>query len=225
MAAGIYPTNRATDPFRGEYWAAGQAQAKIESIRQQYQHQLQQIQAAYKMGIQGFSFSDKEKVENLKEQVQELKVIIKSLQKRVKGDTVMKSDFFRRSGLCVEHDEEDCTECMNAYMNAKKDEDSRAITVVSSSLIHGNGDAQTEEMRLSAHHIMQRQLRFVKKALGVSDVSLKKKKVKELPKLLKDAEDNITIGGMEELLEEDNKDARGFIKGILRFFLKMGKKS
>jgi hypothetical protein len=114
---------------------------------------------------------------------------------------------------------------MNAHMEAKKDSDSRAITVVSSSLVHGDGDIQSEEMRLNAHHIMKRQLRFVSKALGVSDASLKKKKVKELPKLIKDAEEEITIGGMEELLEEDNRDSRGIVRGFLRFFLKMGKKN
>lgn len=162
--------------------------------------------------------------QRLKEKVKELEKIINHLKE---GDS-MRSDYFRLNGRCIRHDDYDCDDCND--MVQEEDEQEReekrekTTAIVVSSLSTGNqGSIEVENAQVKMKSELSRQKRFIKKSLGLTDEKIKKTKVNDLPNLLKKAQSEITVGGMEELLEEDTKDSGGFIKGLLRFFLKMGK--
>lgn len=131
------------------------------------------------------------------------------------------SIFFMSDYTCIEHDKLRCEECLEKMIRSKD----TSLSLVASSMIAGDNGFESEQQKLTAEESLGRQLRFVKKALNMGDPALKKKKIKDLPDLIKKAQDEITIGGMQELLTEDNRDARGILKGIARFFLKMGEKN
>lgn len=135
--------------------------------------------------------------------------------------TINFSKFFDSDYDCKEHGNHQCEECREEMIRTE----GTSLSIVASSMITGDDGFESEQQKLTAEESLGRQLRFVKKALNMGDPALKKKKVKELPDLIKKAQEEITIGGMQELLGEDNRDSRGILKGIARFFLKMGKKS
>ena len=100
-------------------------------------------------------------------------------------------------------------------------EESQSIQRITSTLVHGGRG--NEEEQISYSERLSDQVKFIKKSLDLSDEKIKKTKIKEIPDLIKKAENEITVGGMQELLEEKTREAKGVIKSILRFFLKMGK--
>lgn len=202
-------------PWSGQYLTASQSQQVHEYYQQQIQAQAQYYQANLSIG------GTQREVERLQKENAELK---KQIEHYKKGGFMAKltnfSKYFDSDYDCREHSENKCRECYEKMIQSQ----SASLAIIASSMVVGDDGFESEQQKITAEESLDRQLRFVKKALAMGDPALKKKKVKELPELIKKAQDEITIGGMQELLGEDNRDSRGILKGLARFFLKMGKK-
>lgn len=199
----------------GVYATANQTQ----QIHEYYQQQLR-VQSQYYQG--NLSTHTQREIERLQNENIALR---KQIEHFKKGGFMTKptnfSKYFDSDYDCKEHSENKCGECYEKMIQSQ----SASLAIIASSMVAGDDGFESEQQKITAEESLNRQLRFVKKALAMGDPALKKKKVKELPELIKKAQDEITIGGMQELLGEDNQDSRGILKGIARFFLKMGKKS
>ena len=201
-------------PWIGVYSTSVQTQ----QIHEYYQQQLR-VRDQYYQG--SLSTDTQREVKRLQAENAELK---KQIEHYKKGGFMTKptnfSKYFDSDYDCREHSENKCGECYEKMIQSQ----SASLAIIASSMVVGDDGFESEQQKITAEESLNRQLRFVKKALAMGDPALKKKKVKELPELIKKAQDEITIGGMQELLGEDNRDSRGILKGLARFFLKMGKK-
>lgn len=134
------------------------------------------------------------------------------LTRMVKGEYMAKSDFFRRNGQCRDHDEFDCPDCRNRYMKSVRDTDTQAIILSTSSTVHDSSDEF--EIQQRAGRAVERKIRFTAKGLNLSEEEINKIKVKDLPKYLKKAEDEITIGSLRQLLKEDHLLFGGVVASV-----------
>ncbi len=151
-------------------------------------------------------------------------VDLKNSIKRSKEGKIMKSDYFDARGFCQEHRRKDCVNCQTDWMEKNSKLSNQSLAIVASSLAgEKENSLEAEDVQVRAKKDLSRKKRFIQKSLGRTEEQIKKTKVKDLPKLMMQAQEEITVGGMEELLDEDTKESGGFIKGLLRFFLKMGK--
>ena len=124
-----------------------------------------------------------------------------------RGKKMSKKDsFFYNSGECREHDRYECAECAS---------DSQANTL-SLAVIDSNASFETKENALNNY---KKQTKFIKTALKLSDENLRKKKVTDVPELMKKAQKVITIGDMGDLLEEEYVKP-GVIKRFVNFIEK-----
>lgn len=200
-----------------------------ENTLNQLQQQVTELQAYYRQReemILGQSVNP-ESVFALQSQVDMLRRDRDNLQqkvvqleekiKRLKGGRMARKDFFTSDGYCRDHRENNCETCLEDWHDEETKNSSKAIVLATSALVNGNeGISDLESAQINAQKDLTRKLRFVKKSLNFTDDQLKKKKIKELPTLIKKAEEEMTIGGMAELLADDIKDAGGVIKGFLR---------
>ncbi len=207
------------------YWGTV---TQTQQAANDYQNQLSQIADYYqdreRFIRQSYSASQPDllrEIENLKKENADLKKLAEHFRKGGFMNKPMNFSKFFDSGYdCRKHDTYKCNDCYQEMIQ----NESTALTLVASSMVAGDSGFESEQTKLNAEESLSRQLRFVKKALAMGDPALKKKKVKELPELIKKAQEEITIGGMQELLGEDNRDSRGILKGIARFFLNLGKR-
>ncbi len=203
-------------PWIGVYSTAAQTQ----QIHEYYQQQIRARDQYYQGNLS--TDGTRREVERLQRENAALK---KQIEHFKKGGFMTKptnfSKYFDSDYDCREHSENKCGECYEKMIQSQ----SASLAIIASSMVAGDDGFESEQQKITAEESLNRQLRFVKKALAMGDPALKKKKIKELPELIKKAQDEITIGGMQELLGEDNRDSKGILKGIARFFLRLGKKS
>ncbi len=202
-----------------------QTQRELASIQEYYRQRQDSMQQMYSVSQQsGLYLEDKCRSLEADKAILQQKVIeLEATIKRFKGGHMARSDYFYKDGTCKDHGEMNCVTCLEEWHDEEARKNSNAIVVATSTLVNGNeGMPDLESAQISAQRTLLRQMRFIKKSLAFTDDQLKKKKIKEIPTLVKKAEDEMTIGGMVELLTDDIKDAGGVIKGMLRFFLKKG---
>lgn len=216
-----YLIDRLYEQYRCGYITNEQLIETLQKFKDTYASSYDnQYTSPYTVGsqnlLQQLQYQD-ERNRQLLQQNQELQQKIKTLRKE---GYMARSDFFTKDGECKEHYERDCETCTLEWQEQEQEQNSRKMTLVTSTLVEGGHSPGAEDLQLHAHQMIKHQVRFVKKSLGLTDEKIKKTKVKDLPQLIKKAEDEITVGGMEELLEEDTRDAKGFIKGIIRFFFR-----
>jgi hypothetical protein len=189
-----------------------QAQQQIATLRNYYERRENMLRVQLPSSNYQYVIEERNdlrlKVANLEEKI-----------KRLKGGRMARKDFFTGDGYCREHRERNCETCLEEWHDTETTNSSKAIVLATSALINGNeGMSDLETAQIDAQRDLTRKLRFIKKSLNFTDEQIKKKKIKELPTLIKQAEDAMTIGGMIEILGEDIKDAGGVIKSMLRFF-------
>lgn len=220
-----------------------QVQGQLDSIRANYEQREQDLKNMYAGGGQSNLAIqqeinrlrhelDSEREKNQKwdqmfedkcEEIETLKEAITKIFKNLGGH--MKSDFFDKKGFCDEHGDKPCAVCTAAWQDEEAKSNTQALVLMGSTLSSGEDRGlEEEDSQIRALKNVRRQTRFIKKALDIKDEDVKKIKVKDLSKKMKEAQEEITLGGVEELLEEDTKEAGGFLKGIVKFFLKAGQK-
>lgn len=124
--------------------------------------------------------------------------------------SVYKREFFASDGDCLEHNDYKCDECLAA---------SRSTSIT---LAVSDTRMSTVE-KTDALENYRKQTKFIKKALNLTDKGLASKKLKDIPNLMSRAQDEITIGKMGELLEEEYIPT-GIIRSIFGFFYRISKR-
>lgn len=113
------------------------------------------------------------------------------------------SRYFASDGSCREHDEYDCEECM-AKVN-------RSIALIPMQGSVGGSECD----KAKAIENFDRQINFVRTVEGMDEEALNKIKVKDLPKVMAKAQENVTVGHMKKLLSGDRPGILGrFLQGV-----------
>lgn len=115
------------------------------------------------------------------------------------------SKFFRDDGSCRDHDEYDCEECMG------KVNKSIAMIPIQGGAIGGGNECD----RAKAIENFDRQINFIRTVSSLDEEALNKIKVKDLPKALAKAQEDVTVGHMKKLLSNDRPGFIGrFVQGV-----------
>ncbi len=67
----------------------------------------------------------------------------------------------------------------------------------------------------------KKKTKFIKVALDMDDKKLNATKVKDLPDLMEKAKEELTVGKMNQLLQDEVIVESGFLRGIAGFFMGM----
>lgn len=139
-------------------------------------------------------------------------------ERRTMKNTSLRNDYFNSDGSCCEHGDDDCEECTKEFAQAEKHKASTALVVLTSSVI--NQQSLPSEQRDASFKTFKQQVKYAKKALGLDDEAISKKKMVEWAGVMEEAKKKITVGGFMEIVNDEIKGGRGIISG---FFHLLGK--
>lgn len=122
-------------------------------------------------------------------------------------DDVLRGDIFDDDRNCEEHGDYECVNCIWKELNKTKV--SGLPMLLSTAENYKTLDKQEIQENFES------QVGFIQKGLGLSDTQVAKLKIKEMPKKMKEAQENITVGSMRELMEERLKPV-GFLGGLFK---------
>lgn len=106
--------------------------------------------------------------------------------------------YFERDGDCIEHGDYHCDDC---YEKSRS-----AVALVTTTTSFSNKSDIAENFK--------KQVNFVKTALDYSDDKISKVRVKDLPKLLEKAQDEITVGKMNAVIKNEGVENFSVVKRI-----------
>lgn len=117
-------------------------------------------------------------------------------------------NFFGDDGYCIEHSDDECERCIEESIKIMRTNNLPALL--------SNSTQYRAVDKTEIKENFESQIGFIKKGLGMTDAQINKLKVKDINGKMKLAQDQITVGGMKELMDERLKPW-GLIGTLIRY--------
>lgn len=113
--------------------------------------------------------------------------------------------YFGSDGDCFLHREYKCDDCVEKIMKGSGEDVSILPAIVVDDKAYSNVDKH------DAEESFDRQVSYVQEALDYTDKKMEHVRVKDMPKLVQEAHDKITVGKMKKLLGKNKSPKPGFV--------------
>ena len=195
-----------------------QAQARwYEGVQDQARQQLEYLQQTYNsqqsLGIIGYSQNietEEDKKKRLEEEKRKKRIHmqIEDYPKSAVTATYKNKEYFETNGYCVEHSDYHCEDCALACLESGR------TSLLPAIIAQPQAFQSVDKIQMREN--FEDQVRFIKKALNLSDAQMDKVKVKDIGKKMDEAKNEITVGQMKDLIKERIK-MPGFIQSFFRW--------
>lgn len=131
------------------------------------------------------------------------------------GKKMIANEYFQYNERCVKHDRYQCEDCKKQLLEKQR---SALIKIETTEIATNNDLALSRKMeRIDS---FESSVSFVKEALNYDDKKMAKVKIKDIPKLIAQAQDEMTVGKMEKFVSKEKRKIGVIGRSILRLFFK-----